>query len=88
MNITINGEEVTCQIPPRAIRVARADVVDGVQPPDVSTAIEPHLQSIKDALPYGYRIETGGSTEEGPISGRRGNGGRTRGRYGTDLDCC
>ena len=26
--------------------------------------IEPHLQSIKNALPYGYRIETGGATEE------------------------
>jgi multidrug efflux pump subunit AcrB len=46
------------------VLTARADVVDGVQPPDVSAEIEPHLQSIKDALPYGYRIETGGSTEE------------------------
>jgi multidrug efflux pump subunit AcrB len=35
-----------------------------VQPPDVSAEIEPHLQSIKDELPYGYRIETGGATEE------------------------
>src|SRR5262249_17789480 len=31
---------------------------------DVSKAVEPKLQSIKDALPYGYRIETGGSIEE------------------------
>jgi multidrug efflux pump len=46
------------------VLTARADVVDGVQAPDVSAEIEPHLQSIKDALPYGYRIETGGSTEE------------------------
>src|SRR5262249_58997972 len=46
------------------VLTARADVVDSVQPPDVSAAIEPHLQSIKDALPYGYRIETGGATEE------------------------
>src|SRR5215467_1765734 len=46
------------------VLTARADVVDGVQPPDVSAEIEPHLQSIKDALPYGYRIETGGATEE------------------------
>jgi multidrug efflux pump len=46
------------------VLTARADVVDGVQPPDVSAAIEPHLQSIKNALPYGYRIETGGATEE------------------------
>jgi multidrug efflux pump len=35
-----------------------------VQAPDVSNAIEPKLQGIKDALPYGYRIETGGSIEE------------------------
>jgi len=35
-----------------------------VQAPDVSKAVEPKLQSIKDALPYGYRIETGGSIEE------------------------
>jgi multidrug efflux pump subunit AcrB len=46
------------------VLTARADVVDGVQPPDVSAEIEPHLQSIKNALPYGYRIETGGATEE------------------------
>jgi multidrug efflux pump subunit AcrB len=46
------------------VLTARADVVDGVQPPDVSAQIEPHLQSIKDALPYGYRIETGGAIEE------------------------
>jgi multidrug efflux pump subunit AcrB len=46
------------------VLTARADVIDGVQPPDVSAEIEPHLQSIKSALPYGYRIETGGSTEE------------------------
>src|SRR5207245_11685359 len=26
--------------------------------------VEPQLQVIKDALPYGYRIETGGSIEE------------------------
>jgi multidrug efflux pump subunit AcrB len=46
------------------VLTARGDVVDGVQPPDVSAEIEPHLQSIKNALPYGYRIETGGATEE------------------------
>jgi multidrug efflux pump len=34
------------------------------QAPDVSKAVEPKLQSIKDALSYGYRIETGGSIEE------------------------
>jgi multidrug efflux pump len=46
------------------VLTVRADVVDGVQPPDVSNAIAPKLQSIKDGLPYGYRIETGGSIEE------------------------
>jgi multidrug efflux pump subunit AcrB len=35
-----------------------------VQPPDVSNEVLPKLQKIKDALPYGYRIETGGSIEE------------------------
>jgi len=46
------------------VLTVRGDVVDGVQPPDVSNAIAPKLQQIKDALPYGYRIETGGSIEE------------------------
>ena len=46
------------------VLTVRGDVVDGVQPPDVSNAIAPQLQSIKDGLPYGYRIETGGSIEE------------------------
>src|SRR5207302_3609927 len=46
------------------VLTARGDVVDHVQSPDVSTAIEPRLQSIKNALPYGYRIETGGAIEE------------------------
>ena len=40
------------------------DIIDGVQAPDVSNAVLPMLQSIKDALPYGYRIETGGAIEE------------------------
>lgn len=40
------------------------DVVDGVQPPDVSARILPKLASLKTALPVGYRIETGGSIEE------------------------
>ena len=46
------------------VLTVRGDVVDGVQPPDVSNEIAPKLQPIKDALPYGYRIETGGSIEE------------------------
>jgi len=46
------------------VLTVRGDIVDGVQPPDVSKQIEPLLQPVKDALPYGYRIETGGSIEE------------------------
>ncbi|MBS7537089.1 efflux RND transporter permease subunit [Ancylobacter sonchi] len=42
----------------------RADVVDGVQPPDVTARILPLLQPIKDGLEPGYRIETGGAVEE------------------------
>ena len=43
---------------------ARADVVDGVQPPDVSTALWPKLQGIRDGLSPAYRIEMGGAIEE------------------------
>lgn len=43
---------------------ARADIVDGVQAPDVSNAIAPKLKEIESKLPYGYRIEAGGSVEE------------------------
>src|SRR5580704_3794210 len=46
------------------VLTVRADIVDGVQAPDITSAILPKLQGIKDALPYGYRIETGGSIEE------------------------
>jgi multidrug efflux pump subunit AcrB len=46
------------------VLTARADIVDNVQAPDVTSEILPKLQSIKAALPYGYRIETGGSIEE------------------------
>ncbi len=42
----------------------RADVAGGVQPPDVSSRIEPLLEPIRDRLPAGYRIEMGGSIEE------------------------
>ncbi|MGY2047169.1 efflux RND transporter permease subunit [Methylobacterium sp. JK268] len=42
----------------------RAEVVDGVQPPDVTTAIWPSLAPIRAALTPGYRIEIGGAVEE------------------------
>ncbi len=46
------------------VLTARGDIVDGVQAPDVSNEVAPKLKPISDALPYGYRIETGGSIEE------------------------
>ena len=42
----------------------RADVVDGVQPPDVTNAIWPKLKPIRDSLEPAYRIEIGGAIEE------------------------
>ncbi|MFL5050150.1 MAG: efflux RND transporter permease subunit, partial [Xanthobacteraceae bacterium] len=41
------------------VLTARADIIDNVQAPDVTSEILPQLKPIKDALPYGYRIETG-----------------------------
>ncbi|HEY7296965.1 MAG TPA: efflux RND transporter permease subunit, partial [Xanthobacteraceae bacterium] len=46
------------------VLTVRGDVVDHVQAPDISKQVEPKLTTIKDSLPYGYRIETGGSIEE------------------------
>src|SRR5271166_3537903 len=43
---------------------ALADVVDGVQPPDVSRSLWPKLASIQESLPPGARIEMGGAIEE------------------------
>jgi len=42
----------------------RGDIADGLQPPDVSTAITQQLKPIIDKLPGGYRIEQAGSIEE------------------------
>jgi multidrug efflux pump subunit AcrB len=42
----------------------RGDIIDGVQAPDVSNEVATALKPIKDALPYSYRIETGGAVEE------------------------
>src|SRR5262249_25553372 len=42
----------------------RSDVIDGVQPPDVTNAIWPKLQSIRANLELAYRIEIGGAIEE------------------------
>jgi multidrug efflux pump subunit AcrB len=42
----------------------RSDIVDGVQAPDVTNAIWPKLQPIRDQLQPAYRIEMGGAIEE------------------------
>ncbi|ANJ76010.1 efflux RND transporter permease subunit [Ralstonia insidiosa] len=42
----------------------RGDIAEGLQPPDVSTAISKQLQPIIEKLPSGYRIEQAGSIEE------------------------
>lgn len=42
----------------------RGDIAEGLQPPDVSTAVWKELQPIIANLPAGYRIEEGGSIEE------------------------
>jgi multidrug efflux pump len=46
------------------VLTVRGDVVDRVQPPDVTTAVLHKLGPVKSALPEGYRIETGGAIEE------------------------
>ncbi|MBZ0133350.1 MAG: efflux RND transporter permease subunit [Rhodocyclaceae bacterium] len=42
----------------------RADIVDGVQAPDVANAIDKQLAPLRAKLPVGYRIDIGGSLEE------------------------
>lgn len=42
----------------------RGDIAEGLQPPDVSTAMRTKLQPIMAQLPDGYRIEVAGSIEE------------------------
>jgi multidrug efflux pump subunit AcrB len=42
----------------------RGDVAEGLQPPDVSTAVWKELQPIVADLPAGYRIEEAGAIEE------------------------
>lgn len=42
----------------------RGDIAEGLQPPDVSTAMTRLLQPVMDTLPSGYRIVEAGSIEE------------------------
>jgi multidrug efflux pump len=46
------------------VLTVRGDIIDSVQAPDVTEEVLPNLKPIKDALPDGYRIETGGAIEE------------------------
>jgi multidrug efflux pump len=46
------------------VLTVRADVAEGVQAPDVTASILPTLASLKEGLPPGYRIDTGGAVEE------------------------
>jgi multidrug efflux pump len=46
----------------------RADIVDGVQAPDVAARIDRQLESVRARLPAGYRIEAGGPYEENAIA--------------------
>lgn len=46
------------------VLTVRGDVIDGVQPPDVTNELLPALADLKASLPEGYRIDTGGSIEE------------------------
>ncbi|TFI58270.1 efflux RND transporter permease subunit [Sphingomonas parva] len=44
--------------------IVRGDVIDGVQGPDVSGALNEKLDAVRDRMPAGYRIEMGGAVEE------------------------
>lgn len=46
----------------------RADIVDGVQAPDVATEIIPALSALQAELPPGYFIETGAAKENAEIA--------------------
>src|SRR2546430_15103343 len=48
----------------------RGDIAEGLQPPDVSTAVWKELQPIIAKLPSGYRIEQSGSIEEAAKANR------------------
>ncbi len=47
-----------------AFLIARADVAEGFQGPDVTAAALPRIDALRASLPPGYRIVTGGATEE------------------------
>jgi multidrug efflux pump subunit AcrB len=57
-------EPILWRINRDTVITVRADVVDGAQPPDVTNAIWPRLQSLRDNLNPAYRVEIGGTIEE------------------------
>ncbi|MBU6378274.1 MAG: efflux RND transporter permease subunit [Gammaproteobacteria bacterium] len=46
------------------VLTVRSDVAPGVQAPTVTNAILPRLAALKERIPPGYRIDTGGAIEE------------------------
>lgn len=42
----------------------RADIIDGTTPPSAVAQIEPTLEKIREALPEGYLLRTGGTVED------------------------
>jgi multidrug efflux pump len=42
----------------------RADIIEGVQAPDVTMQIDPQLEAIRAKLPPGYRVDASGAYEE------------------------
>jgi multidrug efflux pump len=61
---TVYEEPIIWQRSSALTLTIRADVVDGVQSPDVSTAIWRQLESVRNALPTGYHLDHGGEWEE------------------------
>jgi multidrug efflux pump subunit AcrB len=56
-----NGLAPSARVPTITVR---GDIADGLQPPDVSTALLAKLQPIIQSLPQGYHIDMAGSIEE------------------------
>ncbi|GAB3341615.1 efflux RND transporter permease subunit [Marilutibacter aestuarii] len=48
----------------RPTMTVRADIYDGTQPATVMAQISPTLDGLREALPYGYSIDIGGSVED------------------------
>ncbi|MGF1548266.1 MAG: efflux RND transporter permease subunit [Thiotrichales bacterium] len=61
---TVFEEPILWQRDRRPTLTVRADLIDGVQAPDVTMALDPLLDPVRAQLPPGYRIEPGGAFEE------------------------